>query len=125
MILAGRRILLVHGLMGEVMAALRPIGIDYMQGLAAWLREAGAEVDVVRLPTGEPVIGKDPYALSLNVAAPGEVPGALVRVREHGVDISEFSLGQPSLDEVFLALTGEHVTDAEADTASHDREVPA
>ncbi len=74
---------------------------------------------------GEPVVSKDPYALSLNVTSPGEVPGALVRVREHGVDISEFSLGQPSLDEVFLALTGEHVTDAEADTAPHDREVPA
>ena len=75
---------------------------------------------------GEPVIGKDPYALSLNVSAPGEVPGALVRVREHGVDISEFSLGQPSLDEVFLALTGEHVTDVESHDQPHEKgEVPA
>ena len=80
---------------------------------------------------GESVLEKDPYALSLNVTAPDEVPGALLRVREHGVDLSEFSLGQPSLDEVFLALTGEHVADVETgadgdtDTAPQDREVPA
>lgn len=53
--LDGARILLVHGLMGEVMAALRPIGLDYMHGLAAWLRAQGAEVDVVRLPTAAPI----------------------------------------------------------------------
>ncbi|MBR0666401.1 hypothetical protein GXW71_18720 [Roseomonas hellenica] len=53
--LAGQRVLLVHGLMGEVMAALRPIGLDYMHGLAAWLRAQGAEVDVVRLPTAAPI----------------------------------------------------------------------
>ncbi len=41
--------------MGEVMAALRPIGMDYMHGLAAWLRDEGAIVDVVRLPTAAPV----------------------------------------------------------------------
>lgn len=50
-----RRVLLVHGLMGEVMAALRPIGLDYMHSLAAWLRAQGAEVDVVRLPTAAPI----------------------------------------------------------------------
>ena len=73
MIPTGRRILLVHGLMGEVMAALRPIGIDYMQGLAAWLREAGADADVVRLPTGEPVIG-NALALRATIAAEPRPP---------------------------------------------------
>ncbi|HEY4254282.1 MAG TPA: hypothetical protein VGM87_23955 [Roseomonas sp.] len=53
--LAGQRVLLVHGLMGEVMAALRPVGLDYMHGLAAWLRAQGATVDVVRLPTAAPI----------------------------------------------------------------------
>ncbi|GAA1744904.1 ATP-binding cassette domain-containing protein [Aeromicrobium alkaliterrae] len=70
---------------------------------------------------GEPVLEKDPYALSLNVGSPGDVPAALVRVREHGVDISEFSLGQPSLDEVFLALTGEHVADVETAALPHEK----
>jgi ABC-2 type transport system ATP-binding protein len=70
---------------------------------------------------GDVVLERDPYALSLNVGAPAEVPGALVRLRDHGVDVAEFSLGQPSLDEVFLALTGEHVADVETDPS----EVPA
>ncbi len=74
----------------------------------------------------EPVLEKDPYALSLNVASPGDVPGALVRLADHGVAVGEFSLGQPSLDEVFLALTGEHVSDVETDAAGNDStEVPA
>jgi len=70
---------------------------------------------------GEAVLERDPYALSLNVASPAEVPTALVRLRDHGVDVAEFSLGQPSLDEVFLALTGEHVAEVETD----ESEVPA
>lgn len=41
--------------MGEVMAALRPIGLDYMHGLAAWLCGEGASVEVVRLPTAAPI----------------------------------------------------------------------
>ena len=81
MILAGRRILLVHGLLGEVMAALRPIGIDYMQGLAAWLCEAGAEASVVRLPTGEPVIRN---ALALRAAIAAEPRPPLVIAHSKG-----------------------------------------
>ncbi len=74
----------------------------------------------------EPVLESDPYALGFTVSDPGVVPAALVRVRDHGVAISEFSLGQPSLDEVFLALTGEHVADVEPDESEHNRgEVPA
>jgi ABC-2 type transport system ATP-binding protein len=34
-------------------------------------------------------------------------------MRDHGIATTEFSLGQPSLDEVFLALTGEHTQDQE------------
>ncbi|MBR0654961.1 esterase/lipase family protein [Plastoroseomonas arctica] len=73
MTLPGRRILLVHGLMGEVMAALRPIGIDYMQSLAAWLREERAEVSVVKLPTAEPII-RNGLALRAAIAAEPRPP---------------------------------------------------
>ncbi|MGJ9411845.1 ATP-binding cassette domain-containing protein [Aeromicrobium sp. CF4.19] len=53
----------------------------------------------------------DPYALSLSVDDPGAVPEALVRLGAEGITVGEFSLGQPSLDEVFLALTGQPAHD--------------
>lgn len=49
------RMLFAYGLMGEVFAALRPLGVDYMGAQADWLRGLGATVEVVRLPTGAAV----------------------------------------------------------------------
>jgi hypothetical protein len=54
--LAGCRVLIAYGLLGEVGAALRPFGVDYMGTQAAWLRDTlPADVSVVRLPTGAPI----------------------------------------------------------------------
>lgn len=53
--LAGRRVLLVYGLLGDVRAALHRLGVEYMHGLADWLRAEGAEPMVVKLPTAAPV----------------------------------------------------------------------
>jgi hypothetical protein len=55
--LAGKRVLLVYGLMGEVLAAMRPLGVDYMATQSIWLRKGlGADTAVVRLPTGSGVV---------------------------------------------------------------------
>ena len=48
----------------------------------------------------------DPAALSAQVTDPDRVALALAELARAGVALSEFALGQPSLDEVFLALTG-------------------
>lgn len=61
----------------------------------------------------EPVLESDPAAISMRVDDPAGVAAALYRVGEHGLAISEYSLGQPSLDEVFLALTGRPAEDEE------------
>lgn len=53
--LQGCRVLLVYGLMGELIAALRPVGLDYMHPLGDWLAEQGADAAVVPLQTAEPV----------------------------------------------------------------------
>lgn len=76
----------------------------------------------------EPVLESDPAAISMRVDDPTAVAGALHRVGEHGLAISEYSLGQPSLDEVFLALTGRPAEDADDTTTQHastDGKVPA
>ena len=48
----------------------------------------------------------DPAALSVPVTDADAATEALVRLTGDGVAVSGFTLGQPSLDEVFLALTG-------------------
>lgn len=53
--LDGQRVLLVYGLLGEIVAALQPFGLDYMQPLRDWFAAQGADVSVVRLQTAEAV----------------------------------------------------------------------
>jgi hypothetical protein len=53
--LAGTRVLLCYGLLGEVIAGLAPVGMDYMGAQLAWLGGLGIAVQVVKLPTAAPV----------------------------------------------------------------------
>jgi ABC-2 type transport system ATP-binding protein len=61
---------------------------------------------------GEPFqLESDPAALSARVSNPEQVAAALAELARCCVPLAEFSLGQPSLDEVFLALTGHPAED--------------
>jgi ABC-2 type transport system ATP-binding protein len=53
----------------------------------------------------------DPAALSAPCADPDRAAEAVAALSQSGVRIATFSLGQPSLDEVFLALTGHTAED--------------
>jgi ABC-2 type transport system ATP-binding protein len=56
---------------------------------------------------GAPVhLSSDPASLSARVVDPERVARALAELSESGVELVGFALGQPSLDEVFLSLTG-------------------
>jgi ABC-2 type transport system ATP-binding protein len=48
----------------------------------------------------------DARALTAQLADPARAAPALAALAEAGIAVSDFSLGQPSLDEVFFALTG-------------------
>src|SRR5690625_1043077 len=65
------------------------------------------------LTNGDP---GDPRAMTWRVSRPDRAPAALAALSDAGFAVAEFSLGQPSLDEVFLALTGR--TPDDEDTAS-------
>ena len=66
----------------------------------------------------EPVqLEPDPAALSARAPDSERVAAALAALSRAGVDVAELALGQPSLDEVFLALTGHP---AEEPTATED-----
>jgi ABC-2 type transport system ATP-binding protein len=65
---------------------------------------------------GEPAqLERDATALSVRAADPGRVGAALAELARADVAVAELTLGQPSLDEVFLALTGRPAEDEKSD----------
>jgi ABC-2 type transport system ATP-binding protein len=64
----------------------------------------------------------DPRALTARVSEPERVTRALTELDHAGVVTSEFSLGQPSLDEVFLALTGRPAEPTEPTTENTEED---
>jgi len=65
----------------------------------------------------------DPAVLSACTEDTDRVAAALAAVSRAGLPVAEFSLGRPSLDEVFLALTGhpaEDQTVTDGDTATEE-----
>ena len=64
----------------------------------------------------------DPAALSVSCADADRGAEAVAELARSGVRIADFSVGQPSLDEVFLALTGRPAEDQDAEEAFDTRE---
>ncbi|MGH9139095.1 MAG: ATP-binding cassette domain-containing protein [Acidimicrobiales bacterium] len=66
---------------------------------------------------GVPIqLESDPVALSAQTPNTQCVAIALAQLSDAGVALTEFALGQPSLDEVFLALTGHPAEDQTEDS---------
>ena len=61
----------------------------------------------------------EPVVLLARVSEPERVPDALAELPRAGIPLTDFSLGQPSLDEVFLALTG-HPAEQETDEGEEE-----
>ena len=67
----------------------------------------------------------DPAALSVGCADADRGAEAVAELARSGVRIADFAVGQPSLDEVFLALTGRPAEDQTAEGAIDAREEAA
>ena len=82
-------------------------------------RPAAASVlaEVLRSPID---LDADPGALAVHGVDPERVPAALTALAAEEIVVSEFSLAPPSLDEVFLALTG-HPAATDSDDATDRR----
>ncbi|MFD1814028.1 ATP-binding cassette domain-containing protein [Rhodococcus gannanensis] len=64
------------------------------------------------------VLETDPAAVTARIDDAERVARALPALNEAGIAVTTFALGQPSLDEVFLALTGHHAESADETTAA-------
>ena len=60
----------------------------------------------------------DPAALSASCADADRAAQAVAELSRSGVRVADFSLGQPSLDEVFLALTGHPAEEEDEEQAA-------
>jgi ABC-2 type transport system ATP-binding protein len=84
-------------------------------------REAALELLARRL--GNVQRDVDPRALTAAAPEPPLAAAALSELSSAGIEVSEFSLGQPSLDEVFFALTG-HAAASEPEDAAREGRRP-
>ena len=84
-------------------------------------REEAAEVLRTALNT-EFTREKDTAALSARLGAAEGASAGLAALEEAGIGVETFALGQPSLDEVFLALTGRPAEDEAAQDEAADYE---
>jgi ABC-2 type transport system ATP-binding protein len=60
----------------------------------------------------------DPTSLSVRLTNPGQAAAVLAALTEGSVELAEFSVGNPSLDEVFFALTGRRTEPAAQEAES-------
>ena len=68
--------------------------------------------DLLARTLGVPVnVGADPAALSARMKDLDRVPALLKELRRADIELASFAVGQPRLDEVFLALTGHSTED--------------
>ena len=70
--------------------------------------------EILRRELGDVNLEPDPAALTATCADADRGAVAVAKLTRSGVHVADFSLGQPSLDEVFLALTG-HKAEQDAD----------
>jgi ABC-2 type transport system ATP-binding protein len=91
------------------------------------LRDAAQRSEAERLLSltlgAQVQLDADPVALTARISgeqtecgAAEQASRALAELAQAGITVDDFSLGQPSLDEVFLTLTGRPTTDTETGT---------
>ena len=112
---------LVHANAQRVAAALRAAGAnlaaDGVRELSDSARTAQEAADALGVPVTQ---GADPVVLTARIDGPSATDAAargLALLAREWTEVAGFSLGQPSLDEVFLALTGHRTAQS---TSSED-----
>ncbi|MFJ2771424.1 ATP-binding cassette domain-containing protein [Streptomyces sp. NPDC087300] len=108
---------IAEGTKGELKASVGAGSVHVRLRDAARRDEAAGLLGAVL--DAEVQLEPDPVALTARVGTHGEQGGgdaaeqasrALAELARSGITVDNFALGQPSLDEVFLALTGEDAT---------------
>ncbi len=98
-----RGTVIAEGTPGQLKASVGTGGLHVRLLESARRAEAAGILDRVG---GAVVLDPDPAGVSVSCADAGAAAAGVAELSRAGIGVAEFSLGQPSLDEVFLALTG-------------------
>ncbi|HET6967903.1 MAG TPA: ATP-binding cassette domain-containing protein [Ornithinibacter sp.] len=125
--LADRIVVVDHG---RIIAEGTPLELKDQSGRASLVitvsrpGDVGAAADVVRAEVGEIHVDHD----SRHISAPAEGVAALTRIATRleaaDIELDDIGLQRPSLDDVFLSLTGHRAEAGTDDEETHD-ELPA
>ncbi|MDN7240903.1 ATP-binding cassette domain-containing protein [Planococcus sp. N028] len=101
--------IIAEGTSGELKAS---VGSGTLNVQLVNAEDQGWAVRILEQKLSKPVhYTADSTLLTAQIADPAIVAEALAELAREGVDISDFSFGRPSLDEVFLTLTGHAVSE--------------
>jgi ABC-2 type transport system ATP-binding protein len=119
--LAERLAVIDHGLMiaeGTSRDLKASVGANALHVRLATADDAARARAVVERVLGQGVMpGEDPVIVAARLGAPGQGADVLAALTREGIEAAEFSVGTPSLDEVFLALTGKPSDSGEREVA--------
>jgi daunorubicin/doxorubicin transport system ATP-binding protein len=99
--------LLAEGTPGELKASIASGRLELR--LRDPAQRSAAMALITRVVSGTIARGSDPAGLSTSIDRLDVLPEVLGTLRRAGIELAALSVGQPSLDEVFLALTGRPV----------------
>jgi ABC-2 type transport system ATP-binding protein len=106
---------IAEGTPGELKAS---VGIGAVHVRVVDPADRPAAAGVLERVLGEAQPTADPAGLSAACDDPARAAEALAALSDAGVAVSEFGLGSPSLDEVFLALTGHPAEETDEEEAA-------
>src|SRR6476659_8158686 len=86
----------------------------------SYLSEAAAVIH--RVLPDEPVLTPEAGGLNVPLVDADQAAEALIALRQHGISVESVSVAQPTLDEVFLALTGHDAGESDVHDASPNDE---
>jgi len=125
--LADRIAVIDHGLViaeGTADQLKESIGASTLQLTPADRSDLAAAAATVERLLGEPAVpSPEAGRITVGLHRPDLVPDVLIALRENGIGLDEITVQKPTLDEVFFAITGQPVDDADptADGPSDDR----
>jgi ABC-type multidrug transport system ATPase subunit len=114
-IIIDRGAMVASGTSGELKAQL---GQDVLEITVA---DPGRREDALTALATRQAVAIDARSVHLSVAGPDDSLEALRRVGDAGIELADFQLRRPTLDDVFIEITGRPATQA----ARAGEEVPA